>query len=74
MSKSIASTDAMHTCFLSFFYVLGTTEGTGDAAENKTDKNPFSPTAYILLGQMENKHQEVNDIVYSKVISAMEKN
>ena len=35
----------------------------GDAAENKTDKNPFSHTSYITVGEIENKQNEVNGIV-----------
>lgn len=73
MSKDILSMDAIDTYFFfSSFCVPGTIEGTGDAAENKIDKISSS-RAYIVAGEIENEHNEVNDIVCWKVISAMKK-
>lgn len=55
--------DAIGTYFFfSSFCVPGTIGGTGDATENKTGKIP-SCRAYIVVGEIENKHNEVNDIV-----------
>lgn len=53
----------MNMYLLSSFYAPGTIEDTGDAAENKIDKNPFSHTSYITVGETENKQNEVNGIV-----------